>query len=366
MAYHAYYRKLSQFHILLAVAALATFFAADVSADPLPGQVLKFQQLPLDGLTITDLNGTAQSYFGHDELSTAYGQGTAVGEVPIYEGRFMADDFADQFNSPVVHVKWWGSYLHNIINPNFPVNKFLITFESDRPDPDGETGPGFSQPEKPLLNQIVKRVPVGGITPGSGTFTEKPISLGGNPLNETLYQYNAELHLGKEFPEMRDEVYWLKIVALVDLPPGFNIDPFNPPTDITQWGWHNRDYSVPDLLASTPPAVVPGERVVGVVPGTNIPVWHFQDDAVTGIVIVDTTLSPDGQIMPEVFQDSFEPTHYLDGIDGPGLAGAQGISRFSKDLAFELYTVPEPAACMMMLLGLGAVAVTRRRSAAMC
>jgi hypothetical protein len=45
----------------------------------------------------------------------------------------MADDFADKFSSPVVHVKWWGSYLNKFTTPNFPVDKFLISFESDIP-----------------------------------------------------------------------------------------------------------------------------------------------------------------------------------------------------------------------------------------
>lgn len=355
-----YHRKLIALSPLFAATAVVALLAASANADPLPKRdVLKFSQRPMDGLTITDVNGVPSTYFGHDELSTAYGMPDSVGQIPVYQGRFMADDFADGFNSPVVHVKWWGSYLNNIIDTDFAVNRFLISFESDIPDPDGETGPGFSQPGKPLLNQIVRR---GALAPGSGTFTEVLINKGGDPLNEFLYEYNAELHLGKEFPEVRDEVYWLKIVALVDVPAGVNFDPFNPPTNVTQWGWHNRDYSVMDPLASVPPAVSPGERIVGVVPGTKVPVWHFQDDAVTGIVNIDTAQSPVGQIMPEVTQDLYAPTHYLDFADGPGgLAGQLGISQFSKDLAFELYTViPEPATCLLLLIGLGVIATCRK------
>ena len=349
-------RKLSTFTVFLAISVLAILLTTVASADPLPERdVLKFSQLPMDGLTITSPAGNTDAYFGHDEFSTAYGISDATGQIPVYRGRFMADDFADRFDSPVVHVKWWGSYLNNIINPDLPVDKFLISFESDIPDPDGDTGPGFSQPGIPLLNQIVRRGP---LAPGSGTFTEKPISPGGAPLFEELFEYNAELHLGKEFPEVKDEVYWLKIVALVDVPAGFNFDPNNPPTDFTQWGWHNRDYSVMNPLASVPPAVVPGERKVGVVPGTSVDIWHFQDDAVTGVVDIDTTTNPNGQIMPDVFQDLHEPTHYVDFTDGP-----QGIRNFSKDLAFELFTIiPEPTACMLLLIGLGAIATYRQRS----
>jgi hypothetical protein len=269
----------------------------------------------------------------------------------IYQGRFMADDFADEFKTPVVHVKWWGSYLNNILG-QFPVDKFLISFEEDVPV--SATNP-FSHPGTPLLNQIVRRVPLGGLTPGSGTYTEAPISLGGPPLSETLYEYNAELHLDKPFRQQPDTVYWLKIVALVDLPPGVPIPgPNDPSTIVPRWGWHNRDFTIKNPLAS--PNVLPGETVttVGPVPG-GFPVWHFQDDAVTGRVLVDTA-GPMGQIMPVIQQDEYLPTRYLNLIDGP-----PPIGEFSKDLAFVLYTIPEPATCALMLAGLAGALVVGRR-----
>ena len=62
-------------------------------------------------------------------------------------------------------------------------------------------------------------------------------------------------------------MYWLKIVALVDVPPGCPFpDPDQPPTFVPRWGWHNRDYTIMDPLASTPPAVVPGEHIDGFLP----------------------------------------------------------------------------------------------------
>jgi len=331
---------------------IALVFASQSQADPLEGRdILKFSQQPMDGTPITNPNGVTQRFWGHDELSTAYSTIGAAGPTP-YRGTFMADDFADKFNSPVVHVKWWGSYLNNFVSPNFPVDKFLISFESDVPA--GPDNP-FSHPGQPLLNQIVRRGP---LAPGSGTFTEAPISGGGPPLGETLYEYNAELHLGKEFFEKADTVYWLKIVALVDLPPGIIIEPNQPPTFVPRWGWHNRDYTIQNTLASTAPAVVPGEHIDGFLgpPPGSTPVWHFQDDAVTGRIVVDHLSTSMGQIMPLVDQAGYQPTRYLGLADGP-----PGIGEFSKDLAFELYTVPEPATCALMLAGLaGAVALRRR------
>ena len=85
--------------LILTLLALALICAPAVG-DPLDGQILKFQQKPMVGTVLPD--GTR--YFGHDELSTAYWNPDMNG----YKGTFMADDFADRFNTPVVHVTWWG------------------------------------------------------------------------------------------------------------------------------------------------------------------------------------------------------------------------------------------------------------------
>ena len=132
--------------------------ATSAVADPLPGERLKFQQLPLDNLTYPvgdPVSGFVnQTYWGHDEFSTAYVQPTAAG-FPIYNGRFMADDFADKLDSPIVHLKWWGSYLKSSVDTPL-VDKFLISFEQDVPADPSIPG-SFSHPGAPLLNQVVTR-----------------------------------------------------------------------------------------------------------------------------------------------------------------------------------------------------------------
>jgi hypothetical protein len=339
---------------LLAIVAAATV-ASQANADPLPGRdILKFSQLPMDGTGIPTPNGTVNKFYGHDELSTAYSF-TIGGSTTPYRGTFMADDFADKFSSPVVHVKWWGSYLDNLVNTALPINKFLISFESDVPQ---STAQPFSHPGQPLLSQIVKRGP---LAPGSGTFTEQLVSPGGAPLNEKLFQYNAELNLGQEFFQKPDTVYWLKIVALADVPNGVIFNPITPPVSVTRWGWHNRDYTITDSLASTSPAVNPGEFIAGVLGpapgGTNV--WHFQDDAVTGQVAIvpSSSTSPS----PTVFQTNYQPTNYIGGADGP-----TPIGQFSKDLAFQLFTtkVPEPAAIVLTLSAIAGVIASGRRQLA--
>jgi hypothetical protein len=292
-------------------------------AHPLPGQTLKFQQLPLNMGLAPSVGG--QPYPGHDEWSTAY----PTPQIGNWQGDFMADDFADNYNTSVVHVRWWGSYDQN--NTFNGVQNFLIAFESDLPfDPTI----GGSRPDQVLSTQVVTK---GAISPGSGTFTETQIN--GN-VPEHLYEYNAELAL--PFNQLADTVYWLKIVALVD-----------PATDgLIKWGWHNRDWGIQNTLAS--PNVSPGESIIGSVVdinGVNQPVWHFQDDAVTGRVDLNWSAA-----IPPVInsQNTTLSTfyHHIPGvvpIDGP-----PGIEMFSQDLAFELYTVvPEPGA--LVLTGMGAV-----------
>ena len=80
-------------------------------ADPLPGQMLKFDQITDDQ---HGRYGGSNTYYGHDELSTAYGVGNAASPPVNYRGEFMADDFADTFPTPVVHITWWGSYLNDM------------------------------------------------------------------------------------------------------------------------------------------------------------------------------------------------------------------------------------------------------------
>jgi len=329
---------------ILVALAIWIGLAAGAVADPLPGEILKFQQMPLNnGLTPyypTPIPGGAP-YYGHDEWSTA----TRTSPTAPWTGVYMADDFADKFSTPVVHVRWWGSYQNdfhgNTANPG--VKQFLISFESDVPVGPNNPRP-YSHPGSPLLNQIVFKGP---LAPGSGTFTEKLVTtppMAGMPPREALFEYNAELNLDKFFPEQRDTVYWLKIVALVD---GQQDGPII-------WGWHDRDWSIMDPFASTPPAVVPGEHtipgvvIVDPVKGFTSPIWHFQDDAVTGPITVFPGAMPN---MPSVEQTDWTPENYIFPWDGP-----DNIGQFSKDLAFELYTIPEPTTGMLLCLGFATLA----------
>ena len=110
-------------HNILVAVLTITMAATSILADPLPGRdELKFDQQPMIATPVD-----SAIYFGHDEESTLY----ALPGLDLYTGTAMADDFADEFDTPVVHVKWWGSYLQN--QSPATVTKFLIAFESDQP-----------------------------------------------------------------------------------------------------------------------------------------------------------------------------------------------------------------------------------------
>ena len=199
--------------------------------------------------------------------------------------------------------------------------------------PQGANEP-FSHPGTALLSQIVT---AGALTPGSGTFVEKLIRpKGGPPQQTSLYEYNAEL--ATPFVAAPNTVYWLKVVALTE--------PIAPGPAKFQWGWHNRDYTINDPLAPVPPQVTPGENCLFSPIPEIPPICHFQDDAVSGdLRLIDIGSPITGRFTVE--QSNMSPRNYLADWDGPAY-----IAESSKDLAFELYGVPEPS---MALLGLGAM-----------
>jgi hypothetical protein len=365
--------KISRIGKCWAVIGILLIIAGRALADPWPDEALKFYQMPLNnGATPylvpapptyppTPGYGTVAStaiFPGHDELSTA--TRTSPDPFAPWTGEYMADDFADYAGTPVTHVRWWGSYLNQTPNTS-GVKRFLISFEHNipaGPDPSNPNAilpsrPNFSHPGN--LHQIVTVVP-GIAPPPPGTFTEKPIPTGAGPIPppEPLFEYNAELHLDKWFYEQKaargeNNVYWLKIVALVDVQQDGPI----------QWGWHNRDWSIPNALAAKPPDTPDGaEHIQGFVPGPlgPRPVWHFEDDAVLGGITVFP--NPTMPIMPTVQQFGAVPQNYILPWDLP----SNTTQLLSKDLAFELYTrIPEPASVTLFAIGCLAVAGLGRR-----
>jgi hypothetical protein len=296
-----------------------------VSADPLPGEQLKFFQSPLDDappgiypVGATPLpTDTPAPFPGQDVNSTLF-QTTAGG----VQGNVVADDFSDFNPLPIGHVTFWGSYLGDSDPSGAPlVNAFQISLYTDVPAVVG-TSANFSHPGTLIAMQTVT---AGALTPSSGTFTATPVPPGASkvppPAGESgLIEYNAELNWQQtNFPDATNgNVEWISIAALV------------PPTGSVEWGWHDRDYGIADPFAGPTPNG--GE--------TPYP-YHFLDDA----VMASDNNGVIGGYAPQLYNPNF------DGIGS------------SMDMAFALYTVPVPEPATIGLLGLVMPALMMRRRA---
>ena len=207
-------------------------------ADPLPGEVLKFYQAPLNNATLIYPPGAvpgpldipaSPKFTGHDEFSTASLSTAGQG---VYNGTMMADDFGDFFTTPIVHVMFWGSYMNgynpvNTANGGF-VQRFLINFYTENP---GSAANGVASSPRTLYSSQIVTATNLGLTPGDGKFTEMPVAgttgAAGSG-DSSLYQYNAELRVpvaepvqdvvtggtGQVAPGPIGTVDWISIVAL--------------------------------------------------------------------------------------------------------------------------------------------------------
>jgi hypothetical protein len=308
--------------LTLALGAFASLALAGSTAvaEPLTGQMLYFEQLPLNGGLAPSAGGA--EYPGHAELSTA-----TPGFLNItYSGPSMADDFAVSTSSPIVHVEWWGSYLDPGSNLD-GVQAFLISFEV----PGTEDSPSY--PGVAVASQIVTK---GALATGSGTFTETAIPTDPGAAAQ-LFGYSAELSIPTVL--LTDQQYWLRIVALV-----------NPTSDgDMQWGWQNRDYGLTDLYATTIP--IPGEHLV--TNDLDLTMWHYQDDAMSGEVTIFPV--PD-TLLAGVVPGAHTAQNYVNGSDGP-----VGINQYGKDMAFRLYAMPEPSTLALIAMGGAALALAAYR-----
>jgi hypothetical protein len=311
----------------LGIAGLVAAAAPFASADPLPGEQLKFFQSPLDGgalapapgiypigASFNPLTDAPAPFPGHDELSTA-----TVLPSGVIGGTMMADDFSDKNPTDIGHITWWGSYMNSTaapgqgVVPQFQVSLYSNTFIQN-------SAGVFSAPGNLIATQTLN-LTTAPLLSSSGTFTESAaIPDPGSP-DGPLYEYNGELDWNQiRFPDaVYPNVEWLSIVALVPNIPGSTLPQFD-------WGWHDRDYGIFDPYAS------PSDTTAGQAG------YHFMDDAVSGFYN-----SPAGV-------GGFAPQFY--NFPDDGQAG-------SKDLAFALYTTPVPEPIALPLIA-GAMFLLRR------
>ena len=313
---------------LLPAVAASIGVASIASADPLPGEQLKFYQSPLNDappgvypVGATPLPTDKPAPFPGQDINSTAILTTAGGA----QGNMTADDFSDFDPLNIGHITWWGSYLNNTNPSGAPlVTQFQISLYTNVPAVVG-TSQNFSHPGTLIATQTVNQS-AGPLTSSDGMFIATPVPPGTSgvpgPAGESgLIQYNAELNWQQNpFPDaFNGNIEWLSIVALV--PPGTTSAPLD-------WGWHDRDYGIADPLAAPTPE------------GTETPYpYHYLDDAVTGSYNNGIT----GGYVPQLYNPTYD-----------------GLSS-SMDLAFAIYSVPVPEPATLSFLALAAPALLFRR-----
>ena len=244
---------------------------------------LKWSQPPIE----IDPRSKTPLYCGWDQSSFATTQLTTA---QLVHWAITADDFRCLGSMPITSVHWWGSYKNNEEGwqepgpPAIKPNSWRIGFWSNVPA-NPNTEPKYSHPGKLLWQIAVPADKVHEERVGIDRFPNKP--------SDTCFQYYVELEPKKYFwqekfiPNTRDNVFWISIVAVYDVPAG--TIPF-------VWGWKTRP-------------------------------WHWMDDAVRFMY------GEPVEVGLELPSTAFTP------IEGE-LECAGAVVRQSFDMAFEFDTDP--------------------------
>lgn len=313
----------------LAVAALAANSAAaqGTTQHVMKGSLLKYSQ-PIGHLTP---QGSDMHTWGEDIPSDV--DWKKIMESPTIPPNWViADDFRDPFSTPVLTVRWWGSYVGPTFSPGTPgpvpifgpgsEDGYLISFFKDVPA-DTPGGPPFSHPGELLGSYAISFDKVW-VEPTPYIGWPDPNQPTDDP-RLRIYEYKANLmdaHLDHPtdyagpmgFNQKAGEIYWISIVAevghklelvtdatgnvrWVESPTGKFAQPNSESPEGHYWGWH------------TSPI-------------------HFNDVATMG------HLAMPGSQWEYIGWQPIQPRHEL------------------LDMAFELYTIPEPFSASLFAVGL--------------
>ncbi len=319
--------------ITLAVLASTIAFVSFAQAGT--GTVVKYSQLP--GYLLDPVNPSGHGENIPSDIDWNIANSPDILQQLQGPNWIAADDFQDPFDTPVLTVRWWGSYFgptfqSDPTGTNVPIfgpgseDGYVLSFFTDRP---AVTIPGTpigipSQPEELLASYIapldvVKITPTGQIGWDNHEIWEYQVDL----MDAHLEHAVAGMADPDGFNQLPGEIYWLAINAEV----GHTL------IEVTQAdgtvSWVEQDTG----KFAQPNANHPEGHFWG---------WHtspevFNDDAAMGHLL----MGPGGEwIYPE---DSWNP---IDAQHGPA------------SMAFQLLTIPEPASAI--LLGLGGLAIMKR------
>jgi hypothetical protein len=74
--------------------------------------------------------------------------------------RILADDFLCTQTGPINKVTLWGSWFHDQYGLKGVINSIHLSIHSDKPDPDGNMGPLFSEPNELLWSRTVSKADI--------------------------------------------------------------------------------------------------------------------------------------------------------------------------------------------------------------
>jgi hypothetical protein len=280
---------------LLVLMALAGWH--ECSLAPAFGDITVFQQLPLQNDP-----PTGAPFPGHDQFSTIYPFSGVTSAAVL-------DDFELSTSRRLTSITWWGAPLQPqsadhphafgvTVYDNVPASGNVPSHPGNIAASAEFAAPGFSNFGTPL-------------------YTSTQVSDPGSPEGQ-LIEYSGSLPSG--FQLQPSTVYWLSIYSFADAT-----------EQGLSWGWHTRDYTIPNPLSS-------GDALVGTVGG--LPVNQFGSSALSQGYFGNP---PSG--FP-VAQGSPIALSYTAGADG-----AAGINAFGMDMAFALYTAPEPSTIVLSAMG---------------
>jgi hypothetical protein len=244
----------------------------------------------------------------------------------------IADDFRDPFNTPVLTVRWWGSYVGPTFGPGTPgpvpifgpgsEDGYLISFFKDIPA-DTPGGVPYSRPGELLGSYAVSFDKV---------WVEPTNYIGWD--QHPIWEYKANLmdaHLDHPstyagpmgFNQKAGEIYWISIVAEV----GHKLELVTDATGAVRW-----------VESPTGKFAQPNQQnPEGHYWGWHTSPIHFNDVATMG------HLAMPGMQWEYFGWQPIQPRHEL------------------FDMAFELYTVPEPIGASLMAAGMLMAAMFWRR-----
>jgi len=322
---------------ITALIAFAFVLVCGASAQAGVGTVSKYSQRPgylVDPLDMLISGENIPSDVDWNALNNAIP--TAPPPDPNW---IIADDFRDPFNTPVLTVRWWGSYvgltfqqdpLTGAVTPLFGPGSedgYVLSFFKDQPV---DLVNPFSRPDE-LLATYVAPFDVVTVSPTGH------VGWDGHEIWE--YQVNLmDTHLEHALPGIADpdgfnqlpgEIYWLAINAEV----GHDIVEVTNPDGTISWVEQDTGkFTIPDPSTTNPDGHFWG--------------WHTSPEAFNDVATMGhLVMGPGGEwIYPQQDWQPIQPNHGL------------------NDMAFELLTIPEPASLAIFAVGVSLLSYKKRRS----